>query len=549
MDTGVYINGREACSKANDGSSKVAFPDPCWSPPPPPAGPIIIPYPNTTYSRDLKKGTRTVFIRNRPVAKQDISYFSTSTGNEPATQAFSKGLITGVIKGKAYFVSWSPNVKFEGKCVARHNDYMTHNHGSQTGNTPLFPFISRTGRDKNACNKEKEKIEKACNYPYTSKDENKKYKGKKGKMLHQIDKAMGKDKTPPKGVNKENWDWRESYCGSLKNSLFYKEPAHEKMEEIIEKIDKFDETLQKYTKDFKKLESVADKLNANSVTGFVVDGAKTAAYDYVDDIVENIATKGVTKVGARGIPGLGWVLMAYDVVVEGGAMKVIYDELQNTVMDQLDVLKDKIKDLEALEKRLEEFRKASPAQKREMALKLYFDLQDLFATLSPCLRSRKCQLVSFKDSKKMCCKGQTGHHLIPDTMMYKGVGKAKEGPVCSNYDHDKAPTMCTEGGKESGSHGRMHNMTDKNVSVKVDEMNAKGKGTNAAGQYEVSMDEAIDLAVKTAKKTFPLSGCSEKCLKAQLKTYYKKQCKNAKPILKYKNGNSPSDVDGNSSDE
>lgn len=28
MDTRVYINNREACSKASDGVSKVAFPDP-----------------------------------------------------------------------------------------------------------------------------------------------------------------------------------------------------------------------------------------------------------------------------------------------------------------------------------------------------------------------------------------------------------------------------------------------------------------------------------------------------------------------------------------
>ncbi|WP_328516395.1 PAAR-like domain-containing protein [Ralstonia pseudosolanacearum] len=33
-----------------------------------------------------------------------------------------------VIKGKAYFTDWSPNVKFEGLNVCRHTDPMTHNH-------------------------------------------------------------------------------------------------------------------------------------------------------------------------------------------------------------------------------------------------------------------------------------------------------------------------------------------------------------------------------------------------------------------------------------
>lgn len=142
MDTRVYINNREACSKASDGVSKAAFPDPCWTPPSPPAGPIVVPYPNTAYASTLKDGTTTVFVCNSMVAKEDVSCFSTRTGDEPATQSQPKGVITGVIKGKAYFRTWSPNVKFEGKCVARHEDLMSHNHGSQPGNTDLFYYLS-----------------------------------------------------------------------------------------------------------------------------------------------------------------------------------------------------------------------------------------------------------------------------------------------------------------------------------------------------------------------------------------------------------------------
>ncbi|EEE2004630.1 DUF4150 domain-containing protein, partial [Salmonella enterica subsp. enterica serovar Kotte] len=50
METQVYINDREASSKASDGVSKAVFPDPCWTPPSPPAGPIVVPYPNTAYA-------------------------------------------------------------------------------------------------------------------------------------------------------------------------------------------------------------------------------------------------------------------------------------------------------------------------------------------------------------------------------------------------------------------------------------------------------------------------------------------------------------------
>ncbi len=40
-------------------------------------------------------------ICGKQVAIEDRSYFSTSTGNEAATQAFKKGVATSVIKGKA----------------------------------------------------------------------------------------------------------------------------------------------------------------------------------------------------------------------------------------------------------------------------------------------------------------------------------------------------------------------------------------------------------------------------------------------------------------
>ncbi|XST42595.1 PAAR-like domain-containing protein [Escherichia coli] len=91
METNVYINGREACSRASDGKSAGAFPDPCWSPPPPPTGPVVVPYSNTAYARDLQNGTATVFICKSMVAQKDRSYFSTSEGNVPATPGFQKG--------------------------------------------------------------------------------------------------------------------------------------------------------------------------------------------------------------------------------------------------------------------------------------------------------------------------------------------------------------------------------------------------------------------------------------------------------------------------
>lgn len=128
MKTNVFANDNEICSRASDGQSSPAFPDPCWSPPGPGAGPVLLPYPNTAFACELENGSTTVFICNTPVALKDVSYLANSIGNEPATMAFAKGQKTGVIKGKAYFTDWSPNVKFEGLNVCRHFDPMTHNH-------------------------------------------------------------------------------------------------------------------------------------------------------------------------------------------------------------------------------------------------------------------------------------------------------------------------------------------------------------------------------------------------------------------------------------
>ncbi len=128
MDTHVFANGNEICSKATDGKSCLPPMDVCMSPPGPPAGPVPIPYPNTTFSKHLAEGSATVFVCGTPVALKDKACFATSAGNEPATEMFKKGISTGVIKGKAYFTSWSSDVKIEGLNVCRHFDIMTHNH-------------------------------------------------------------------------------------------------------------------------------------------------------------------------------------------------------------------------------------------------------------------------------------------------------------------------------------------------------------------------------------------------------------------------------------
>ena len=135
MGCDVYANGDEIACKAGSGKVIAGFPDVCLTPPPPPAGPIPVPYPNTAFCKDMKKGSKKVKIEGKEVMLKDQSFYKTSPlGNEAATKGQGAGIVTHVITGKTYFISWSMDVKFEGQNVDRHTDITTSNHASPTAN-------------------------------------------------------------------------------------------------------------------------------------------------------------------------------------------------------------------------------------------------------------------------------------------------------------------------------------------------------------------------------------------------------------------------------
>ncbi len=125
----VFANGHEVVAKAGDSKTIANFPDVCFSPPYPAKVGVPIPYPNTAFAKDTTNGSRTVFIHKKEIMQRDKSFLKVSTGNEPATENFKKGAVTGVIKGKCYFKSWSMNVYIEGYNACRDNDFTTNNHG------------------------------------------------------------------------------------------------------------------------------------------------------------------------------------------------------------------------------------------------------------------------------------------------------------------------------------------------------------------------------------------------------------------------------------
>lgn len=133
MPVTVGVNQLSVVHKSSSGTT-IAFPDVCKTPTP--GGPVPIPYPNIAMSSNTAKGTKKVKCDGNPVCVKD-SNFSTSTGDEGGTAG--GGVVSSKIKGKAEFIMFSFNTKFEGKNVARAFDLMLHN----DKNTPPVPVLQQ----------------------------------------------------------------------------------------------------------------------------------------------------------------------------------------------------------------------------------------------------------------------------------------------------------------------------------------------------------------------------------------------------------------------
>ena len=146
MAVTVGVNFLSVVHKSSSGVS-IAFPDVCKTPAPP-APFIPIPYPNIAMASDTAKGTKKVKCDGNSTCTKD-SNFKMSTGDEAGSAG--GGIVSSKIKGKAEFVLFSFDVKFEGKNVTRAFDIMLHN----DKNTPPFPVLQgpvvAAGQQKDSC--------------------------------------------------------------------------------------------------------------------------------------------------------------------------------------------------------------------------------------------------------------------------------------------------------------------------------------------------------------------------------------------------------------
>ncbi|MEI6539764.1 MAG: PAAR-like domain-containing protein [Planctomycetota bacterium] len=124
MPVTININNISLCHKGSNGISTATIPDVCKTPAPP-APPVPIPYPNIAMSMDLMKGTKTVKADGGMMCAIDGSEFMKSTGDEPGVAG---GVASSTFIKEATWITFSMDVKFEGKGACRLTDKMFHNH-------------------------------------------------------------------------------------------------------------------------------------------------------------------------------------------------------------------------------------------------------------------------------------------------------------------------------------------------------------------------------------------------------------------------------------
>lgn len=129
----VIINGRSAVH-AGSGGTLTTF-DVCNTPRGKGCPPVL--YTNVARSADAAKTASTVKINGHPACHED-SIFAKSTGDEAGRCG---GIRSGTTRGKAEFLTSSPNVFIEGKPAVRQFDLMVSNNQ----NTPPAPLMQSGG--------------------------------------------------------------------------------------------------------------------------------------------------------------------------------------------------------------------------------------------------------------------------------------------------------------------------------------------------------------------------------------------------------------------
>jgi hypothetical protein len=516
----VFANGREIAAKSADGASTACSPDVCFSPGAPSPG-LPVPYPNTAVARDLDNLSRTVFFKGTGAALESQSFFATSYGNEPATPGLKKGVVSGEIKGRCHFQTWSMNVKVEGRGVARHLDSVTHNHANPA-NALVQRYRSISAKDPK-CAKDRAEMEKACR-PEKDDDKKQRLKNSKSKLgmnkLGDLAHDFGKKTTGALGARTAANGWIRDHC----EFLGIKPASGTELDNYVNELKGLPDKLAQ------QLLAPLDKLKSKLIAELEEKIAHKATA---------MAAKQAAKAGLKRLVGaLSWatgpigaaivngVLVASDIYAAAQAvneLKNSFPELKGQIEQITKQANDIAREVTDIQKIMERYSGPDGAQT------LASDFMEASARMNPCVRKRRCQLVPYNKTGTAtaqdgtgCCPGQTGHHLIYDSWM---DGNQTQ---CPKYSHGTAPNVCVEGtDQRHGSHGRIHDATDERIGERLRD---RKMTLDAAGR--MSYTDAKNAALDAFRATFPDSGCSRECLEAQLDAYYKEACKGKEPALR-----------------
>jgi hypothetical protein len=121
MPSHIVVNNLGLTYKRTLGKSMATIPDVCKTPSP--GGPVPIPYPNFADQSSLTDGTTTVFAKGKMIAIKG-SHYSRSNGDEAGTAG---GVKSGVNMKATDWITYSFDVKMDGRNACRHTDKKFHN--------------------------------------------------------------------------------------------------------------------------------------------------------------------------------------------------------------------------------------------------------------------------------------------------------------------------------------------------------------------------------------------------------------------------------------
>lgn len=123
MPSHVLVNNLGLTYKSTIGISTASLPDVCKTPSP--GGPVPVPYPNIATQSSLRKGTKTVKAMNGKMIAVKGSEYGQSNGDNAGTAG---GIKSSSFMKESSWITYSFDVKADGKNVCRHTDKSFHNH-------------------------------------------------------------------------------------------------------------------------------------------------------------------------------------------------------------------------------------------------------------------------------------------------------------------------------------------------------------------------------------------------------------------------------------